>query len=63
MKQASDMHQTSIRQALYKNNKNIKNDKKGKNTICAYPNQKNWGIRPAYKPYETDDVDLSEFEE
>lgn len=63
MKQASDMHQTSIKQALYKNVKNIKNDKKGKNNICAYPNQKNWGIRPAYKPYETDDVDLSEFEE
>lgn len=47
-KNASDMHQASIKQALYKNNKNIK---------------KNKNIYSIAKYYETDDRDLSEFEE
>ena len=51
MKGASKEHQKSIKGAQNKNIKNIKNNKNNIYTL------------PAYKPYETDDTDLSVFEE
>lgn len=44
-------------------NKNIKNNKNNKNNNIYALNAKNWANRHAYKPYETDDIDLSVFEE